>query len=97
MALTHTAFTLAANAPTILCTIPAGNPLTSVVITNADAASVFIGDSSVSTGATVDRGIKVANGTNQQVWLNSGDSLYGFSLAGTTAFNVSILYSVVKL
>jgi hypothetical protein len=95
MALTHNAFTLAANTPTLLCTIPAGNPITSVVITNADAASVFIGDNSVATGATIDRGIKIANGTNQQVWLNAGDSLYGISLAGTSAYNVSVLYSVV--
>ncbi len=95
MALTHNAFTLAANTPTVLCTIPKGNPLTSVIVTNADTASLFIGDSSVATGATVDRGIRVPTLTNQQVWLNAGDSLYGISLAGTSAYNVTVLYSTV--
>ena len=95
MALVHNAFTLAANTPTLLCTIPAGNPLTSVIVTNADTASVFIGDASVATGATADRGVRIATLTNQQVWLNAGDSLYAISLAGTSAYNVSVLYSNV--
>jgi hypothetical protein len=96
MALKHDAFALAANTPLAIATIPAGNPLTSVIVTNADAASVFIGDSSVATGNTADRGIKVAAGTNQQVWLNAGDVLYAVSLAGTSsAYNVSVLYSNV--
>lgn len=93
--LKHDSFTLAANTPTIIATIPLNNPTTSVVITNADAGSVFIGDASVSTGANADRGIKVATGTNQQVWLNGGDVLYGISLAGTSAYGVAVLYSPV--
>ncbi|CAB4128289.1 hypothetical protein UFOVP225_20 [uncultured Caudovirales phage] len=93
--LKHDSFTLAANTPTIIATIPLNNPTTSVVITNADTGSVFVGDSSVSTGANVDRGIKIAAGTNQQVWLNGGDVLYGISLAGTSAYAVAVLYSPV--
>jgi hypothetical protein len=94
--LKHDAFALAATTPLVIATIPAGNPLTSVVITNADSASVFIGDSSVVTGNTADRGIKIAAGTNQQIWLNAGDVLYAVSLAGTGgAYNVSVLYSNV--
>jgi len=96
MALKHAAFTLAANTPLVIATIPAGNPLTSVIITNSDSASVVIGDSSVATGNTIDRGIKIAAGTNQQIWMNAGDMLYAVSLAGTAgAYNVSVLYSNV--
>jgi len=94
--LVHDSFALAANTAKVIATIPVGNPLTSVVITNVDTASVYVGDSTVSTGDNVNRGIKVATNTNQQVWLNGGESLYAISLAGTAAaFNVSVLYSLV--
>jgi ATP-dependent protease HslVU (ClpYQ) peptidase subunit len=95
MTIKHDSFTLAANTPTIIATIPLNNPTTSIVVTNVDAASVYLGDSSVSTGANVDRGIRVATNTNQQVWLNGGDVLYAISLAGTTAYAVAVLYSPV--
>jgi putative cofactor-binding repeat protein len=96
MAVKHDAFALAANTPLVIATIPAGNPLTSVIVSNTDSASIFLGDSSVVTGNTIDRGIKVATSANQQVWLNAGDVLYAVSLAGTGgAYNVSVLYSNV--
>lgn len=95
MALVHEAFTLAANTATVIATIPEGNPLTSVIVTNADSASLWIGDSTVASGASADRGIKIATGTNQQVWLNAGDVLYGISLGGTASYAVSVLYSNV--
>jgi hypothetical protein len=60
MTLVHDSFILAAATPLLIATIPAGNPLTSVLITNVNASSVYIGDSSVATGNTVDRGIKIA-------------------------------------
>lgn len=96
MALVHDSFALAANTATVIATIPAGNPLTSVVVTNTNAASVFLGDSSVATGGTVDRGIRLATNSSQQVWLNAGDVLYAISLAGTAGvYDVAVLYSKV--
>jgi hypothetical protein len=96
MAIVHDSFALAANTATLIATIPAGNPTTNVTVTNANAASVFLGDSSVSTSGTIDRGIKVAPSTNQSIWLNAGDQLYAISLAGTSAsFDVSVLYSKI--
>ena len=94
MALVHNSYTLAAATPTVIATIPWTNPRTSVVVTNVDGASVYLGDSSVSTGANVDRGIRVATNTNQEVWLNGGDTLYAISLAGTSAYGVAVLYSL---
>ena len=94
MALIHNSFTLAAATPTVIATIPLNNPRTSVVVTNVDSASVYLGDSSVSTGADANRGIKVATNTNQEIWLNGGDSLYAISLAGTSAYGVAVLYSL---
>jgi hypothetical protein len=94
MALVHNSYTLAANTATVIATIPLYNPRTSVVVTNVDSASVYLGDSTVSTGANVDRGIKVATNTNQEIWLNGGDTLYAISLAGTSAYGVAVLYSL---
>lgn len=96
MAIVHDSFALAANTATLIATIPAGNPTTVVTVTNANASSIFLGDSSVSTSGNVDRGIRVATNTNQSIWLNSGDQLYAISLAGTaSSFDVSVLYSKV--
>lgn len=96
MAIVHDSFALAANTATLIATIPAGNPTTVVTVTNANAASIFLGDSSVSTSGNIDRGIRVATNTNQSLWLNSGDQLYAISLAGTSAsFDVSVMYSKV--
>jgi hypothetical protein len=96
MALVHDSFALGANTAVLIATIPAGNPTTVVTVTNANANSVFLGDYSVSTSGTVDRGIKLAPSTNQNVWLNAGDQLYAISLAGTSAsYDVSVLYSKV--
>ena len=96
MAIVHDSFALGANTATLIATIPAGNPTTVVTVTNANAASIFLGDSSVSTSGNIDRGIRVATNTNQNISLNSGDQLYAISLAGTSSsFDVSVLYSKV--
>lgn len=93
--LKHESFTLAATTPTAIATIPLNNPRTSIVVTNVDTASVYLGDSTVSTGANADRGIRVATNTNQEIWLNGGETLYAVSLAGTAAYAVAVLYSTV--
>jgi ATP-dependent protease HslVU (ClpYQ) peptidase subunit len=96
MAIVHDSFALAAATPTIIATIPAGNPTTVVTVTNVNAGSVFIGDSSVATGNTVDRGLRIATNATQQVSLNAGDVLYAISLAGTSSsYDVTVLYSKV--
>jgi hypothetical protein len=96
MTLVHNSFVLAAATPALIATIPAGNPLTPILITNANASSVWIGDASVASGNTADRGVKVVTGTTQQMWLNAGDKLYAVSAAGTGAsYDVSVLYSNV--
>jgi hypothetical protein len=96
MALVHNSFVLAANTPLLIATIPEGNPLTHVVVTNANAQSVFIGDSSVAASSAADRGIRIATVSNQEFWLNAGDQLYAVSAAGTgSAYDVAVLYSKV--
>jgi hypothetical protein len=96
MALVHDSFALTANTPTVVATIPAGNPTTAITVTNVNAGSVFIGDYSVATGNSVDRGLRIATNTTQQVWLNAGDVLYAISLAGTGgSYDVTVLYSKV--
>jgi pectate lyase len=96
MALVHNSFVLAAATPTVIATIPAGNPATNVIITNVNASSVYIGDSSVATGDNIDRGIKIAANSTERIWLHAGDVLYAISLAGTgTSHDVAVLYSKV--
>jgi hypothetical protein len=96
MALVHNSFILAAATPTVIATIPAGNPSTNVIITNVNAGSVYIGDSSVATGDSIDRGIKVAANSTERIWLNAGDVLYAISSGGTgTSHDVAVLYSKV--
>ena len=96
MTLYHESFTLAAATPKIIATIPAGNPLTSVLITNVNAASVYIGDSTVVTTGSADRGIKIPADSTKEIWLNAGDVLYAVSAAGTSSsYDVAVLYSKV--
>lgn len=94
MALVHNSVTLAAATATIIATIPAGNPLTSIHVSNLDSAAIFVGDSSLSnTGA--DKGVRIAASASHDFWLNAGDSLYAYSVAGTAANTVTVLFSKV--
>ena len=95
MALVHNSYTLAAATVTAIATVPLNNPRTSVIVTNRDTAAVYLGDSTISASANADRGIRVATNTNQEIWLNGGDTLYAVSLAGTSAYGVTVLYSLV--
>jgi hypothetical protein len=78
---------------TILHTVKTGLPqFTAVQIHNGHSASIFIGDSTVTTsGATVGRPI-AANG-NLQLWLHSGDEIWGISAAASAAGAIVITYS----
>lgn len=93
MALVHNSFTVTTSA-TLLATIPAGNPTTTVTVTNDDNSSIFIGDSTVATSGA-DKGITVVKNVSYNVSLNAGDQLYGISAAGTSSNAVTIFYSKV--
>ena len=93
MALIHDSFTVTTS-PTLLATIPAGNPTTIVTISNDDNSSVFIGDSTVAASGA-DKGITVVKNVNYNVSLNAGDKLYGISAAGTASNAVTVFYSKV--
>jgi hypothetical protein len=94
MALVHNSVTLAAATATIIATIPAGNPLTAVHVSNLDSAAIFVGDSSLS-NTGVDKGARIAASASHDFWLNAGDSLYAYSVAGTAANTVTVLFSTV--
>jgi hypothetical protein len=78
---------------TLLASVPTGNRQNiPVYIMNNDSAIIWVGMSNVTTsGATI--GHKIAAGGQQQFWCNSGDVIYGISVAGTTAGSVVVTYS----
>ena len=94
MALVHNSVTVPATTATLLATIPAGNPLTCVHVSNSDTAIIFVGDSSLSNSGA-DKGARVPISGSIDVWLNARDSLYGYSVAGTSANAVAVLFSTV--
>jgi hypothetical protein len=93
VALIHDSYTVTTS-PTLLATIPAGNPTTMVTVTNDDNSSIFIGDNTVAASGA-DKGITVIKNVNYNLALNAGDKLYGISAAGTAANAVTIFYSKV--
>jgi hypothetical protein len=94
MSLTHNSVTVPSATATIIATIPEGNPLTCVHVANLDSAAIFIGDSSLS-NTGVDKGFKIAASASYDFWLNAEDSLYAYSVAGTAANTVTVLFSKV--
>ena len=92
MTLHHSAITVGTT-PTLLATIPAKSDPVALLIFNNDNSAIFIGDSSITTSGA-NQGLQVSKSTtSSQVWLHAGDSLYGISVAGTSANAVAILYS----
>ena len=94
MTLVHNSVTVPATTATVIATIPVGNPLTCVHVSNSDTAAIFVGDYSISNSGA-DKGVKIAAAAALDIWLNSGDSLYGYSVAGTSANAVAVLFSTV--
>lgn len=92
MALVHINATVGTTATKIL-TIPSGIPQgIAVQFQNLDTAAVFIGDQTITaSGAT--RGHSIAVNATQQLWLNSGDTIWAISAAGTTAGALVVTYS----
>jgi hypothetical protein len=63
-----------------------------VTIYNGHSASIFIGDSSITTsGATIGRTIPAAS--SQTFYCNSGDVIYAISAASSAAGAIVITYS----
>ena len=78
---------------TILHTVKTGlRQTTAVQIYNGHSATIYIGDSTITTsGATIGR--TIAAGGSCQLWLNSGDIIYGISAAASAAGAIVITYS----
>ena len=76
-----------------LVTIKTGLRQTAAVqIYNGHSAAIFVGDSTITTsGATIGRTIAAAG--SLQLWVNSGDVIYGISAAGSAAGAIVITYS----
>jgi hypothetical protein len=95
MALVHENATIGTT-PTPMFTVEKVNKYVAVSIQNNHSASIFVGDSSITTSATpATQGHTIATGATYQLWLHAGDTLYGISVAATAAGAVSILYSGV--
>ena len=94
MTLVHNSVTVPATTATVIATIPGGNPLTCVHVSNSDSAAIFVGDSTISNSGA-DKGAKISAAAALDIWLNSGDSLYAYSVAGTAANTVTVLFSKV--
>jgi hypothetical protein len=93
MAVVHDTFTVGTTA-TLIATIPAGNPTTTVAVVNDDNSSIFIGDNTLSVSGA-NKGLTVVKNTNYRIDLNAGDQLYAISSAGTANHAVTVLYSKV--
>ena len=78
---------------TPLVTIKTGLRQTAAVqIYNGHSAAIFIGDNTVTTsGANIGR--TIATGGSFQLWLNSGDVIWGISAAASAAGAIVITYS----
>jgi hypothetical protein len=67
-------------------------PQTLISIYNGHGASIFIGDSTITTtGATIGR--LIASGTSQTFNASAGDMIYGISAANSNTGAIVITYS----
>ena len=82
--------------PTVLVTIPAGNPNTFVTIQNNHSAALFIGDDTVTaTTAGATSGVSIAAAGSISLWLQSNSTVYGITAATTATGVVKAIYSTV--
>jgi hypothetical protein len=92
MALVHINATAGTTA-TLVCQVATGIQRgVAVQIQNGDSASIWVGDSSITTSGATKGHLITAAGTFQ-LWLNPGDKVYAISAAGTAAGAVVITYS----
>jgi hypothetical protein len=91
MALVHINAT-AGTTPSLIFTTQGGIGSVAVQIQNGDSASIWIGDSTITTsGAT--KGHLITAGTTFQLWLHGSEQVYAISAAGTAAGAIVITYS----
>lgn len=93
MALVHQSFTVGTT-PTLIISIPEGNPTTSVQVINDDNNTVYVGDATV-TASGSDKGLPIKKDSVYTFNLNAEDKLYAIAATSTAANAVSILYSEV--
>ena len=91
MALVHISATVGTTS-TLICEVQTGLGSVPVQINNQNAQPIFIGDATI-TATGAGRGTRITANGNFQVWAHGGDSIYAISAAGTSAGDVSILYS----
>ena len=91
MAIVHFNKTVATSA-TLLTTLESITDYNAVSIQNNDSASIFLGDSSVTTSGA-NKGHVITTGATFQLWLHASNALYAISAAGTADNAVSVLYS----
>jgi hypothetical protein len=91
MALIHASATVGTT-PTLICSVQVGLGSVPVQINNQNAQPIFIGDTTI-TATGAGRGTRIASNGNFQVWAHGGDNIYAISAAGTSAGDVSVLYS----
>jgi hypothetical protein len=93
MALVHLNLQVNTTATRLFTVQPAMKSV-AVSIQNNHSASIYVGDSSITTsGAT--QGHIITAGSTYQLWLNAGDMVYAISAAQTSAGAISVLYSGV--
>ena len=82
----------AGTSPSLIFTLENGIGTVPVQIQNGDSASIWLGDTSITTsGAT--KGHVITAGTTLQLWLHGNDKVYAVSAAGTAAGAIVITYS----
>lgn len=91
MALVHSSNTVGTT-PTLICSVQVGLGSVPVQVNNQNAQPIFIGDATI-TATGAGRGTRIASNANFQVWAHGGDNIYAISAAGTSAGDVSVLYS----
>lgn len=89
MAFLHTNMTVGTT-PTLIYTVPSGTQATQVTIQNADTASIFIGDITITSSGS-SRGHAIAANAEHTRLYYPGDKIYAVSAAGTAAGAVIIL------
>jgi hypothetical protein len=93
MPIIHESFTVGTS-PTLLLTIPEGNPSLEVHLSNSDNNTVYVGDATVATSGA-DKGLPVKKDTVYVITLNAHDELYAIASIETTANALTVLYSKV--
>lgn len=93
MALIHESFGVGTS-PTLIVTLPEGNPTTDISITNTDNNTIYIGDATVASSGP-DKGLPVKKDSVYVIKLNAEDKLYAIAAVATASDAVSILYSKV--